>query len=233
MGAPESPARIALAVVAKVPVPGAVKTRLCPPLSPVEAARLARCFLEDRIAQVRLVPGADPILAFAPATRARELAGLVPPGVRLLPQRGADLGARLQRLLAGLLAEGYSGAVAVDADSPTLPLAFLRAACRVLRRGRVDVVLGPCLDGGYYLIGLRAPAPALFATMPWSTPAVLEETVARARRLGLRLALLPPWFDVDRGEDLVRLRASLKGGPAAYRPARTLAFLRGQAGGSG
>jgi rSAM/selenodomain-associated transferase 1 len=218
-------ARIALAVMAKVPVAGAVKTRLCPPLSPVEAAQLARCFLQDRIAQVRRVAEADPIVAFAPAERGIGLAGLVPPGLRLVPQRGPDLGARLDRLLTDLLAEGYAGAVAVDADSPTLPVAFLRAACRMLGRGRADVVVGPCEDGGYYLIGLRAPAPGLFTAMPWSTPAVLGETIARARRLGLRLALLPRWFDVDRGEDLARLRASLGTG-AAFRPPRTLAFLR-------
>ena len=83
--------------------------------------------------------------------------------------------------------------------------------------------MGPCEDGGYYLIGLRAPAPALFADMPWSTAVVTEETLARARRLGLRLALLPRWFDVDRGEDLARLRAPAP--PEAFRAPRTLAFL--------
>jgi glycosyltransferase A (GT-A) superfamily protein (DUF2064 family) len=93
----------------------------------------------------------------------------------------------------------------------------------VLGEGAVDVVVGPCEDGGYYLIGLRAPAPALFRDMPWSTEAVTEETLARARALRLRLALLPTWFDVDRGEDLARLRAPAP--PEAFRPPRTLAFL--------
>jgi glycosyltransferase A (GT-A) superfamily protein (DUF2064 family) len=72
----------------------------------------------------------------------------------------------------------------------------------VLREAAADVVVGPCDGGGDYLIGLRAPAPALFAGMPWSTAMVTEETLARARRLGLRLALPPSWFDVDGGEDL-------------------------------
>ena len=85
-------------------------------------------------------------------------------------------------------------------------------------------MLGPSLDGGYYLIGLRQAAPQLFREMPWSTPAVLDETVARIRRVGLRLSLLPPWFDVDRGADLERLRASAHR-PGAHQPARTLAFL--------
>ena len=92
-----------------------------------------------------------------------------------------------------------------------------------MRDGAADVVVGPCEDGGYYLIGLRVPAPALFADMPWSTAAVTAETLARSRRLGLRVSLLPSWFDVDRGDDLARLRASAP--PGAFRPTRTLAFL--------
>jgi rSAM/selenodomain-associated transferase 1 len=215
--------RIALAVMAKVPMAGEVKTRLCPPLAPAEAASLAECFLLDRLEQLAAVPDADALVAFAPRERQPALRALVPPGIRLVPQEGADLGARLDRVLTELLAEGYTGAIAVDADSPTLPTTYLRRACAVLREDAVDGVVGPCEDGGYYLIGLRAPAPALFSDMPWSTAAVTEETLARARGLGLRLALLPSWFDVDRGEDLTRLQ--MAGPPEAFRPARTLAFL--------
>jgi uncharacterized protein len=216
--------RVALAVMAKVPAPGEVKTRLCPPLTPAEAATLAECFLLDRLEQLGRMPDVDALLAFAPPERRPALHGLVPPRVRLVPQAGADLGARLDRVLTELLAEGYTGAIAVDADSPTLPTAYLRRACALLREGAVDAVVGPCEDGGYYLIGLRAPAPALFTDMPWSTAAVTDETLARARRLGLRLALLPSWFDVDRGEDLARLQ--VPGPPEGFQPARTLAFLR-------
>jgi rSAM/selenodomain-associated transferase 1 len=216
--------RVAVAVMAKVPVAGEVKTRLCPPLAPTEAATLAECFLLDRLAQLGEVSDADALVAFSPREREAALRGLVPPGVRLIPQEGADLGARLDRVLTDLLAEGYAGAIAVDADSPTLPTAYLRRACAVLREGAVSAVVGPCEDGGYYLIGLRAPAPALFRDMPWSTAAVTPETLARSRRLGLRLALLPSWFDVDRGEDLARLRAPAP--PEAFGPTRTLAFLR-------
>ena len=211
--------------MAKVPVAGEVKTRLCPPLTPQQAAALARCFLQDRVEQLAALAGTDALVAFTPPEREAELAALLPDGVRRVAQSGADLGARLDRLLTDLLAEGYAGAAAVDADSPTLPLVYLRAACRHLRQGTADVVVGPCDDGGYYLIGVRAPAPALFRAMPWSTPAVLDETLARARRLGLRLALLPAWFDVDRGEDLERLRVSPAAGPEPFRPPRTLAFL--------
>jgi rSAM/selenodomain-associated transferase 1 len=215
--------RVALAVMAKVPVAGQVKTRLCPPLTPAEAATLARCFLLDRLDQLGEVSDGDVLVAFAPKERDAEMRDLLPAGIRRVPQEGSDLGARLDRVLTDLLTEGYAGVIAVDADSPTLPTAYLRQACAVIRDGPVDVVVGPCEDGGYYLIGVRVPAPALFADMPWSTAMVTQETVARTRRLGLRLALLPSWFDVDRGEDLARLRAPAP--PEAFRPPRTLSFV--------
>ena len=216
--------RIPVAIMAKVPAAGEVKTRLCPPLTPAQAAGLARCFLQDRIGQLHEIPTVALVVAFTPPEREQELRLLLPDGVRLVQQQGADLGARLDRLLGDLVAEGAGGAIAVDADSPTLPTDFVRRARTHLAERTADVVLGPCDDGGYYLIGLRQAAPELFREMPWSTPAVLDETVARARRLGLSLALLPPWFDVDRGGDLERLRVSADA-PGAHRPPRTLAFL--------
>jgi len=120
--------------------------------------------------------------SFHAPQRGQELRALLPDGVRLVPQPGGDLGARLDRLLTDLVAEGAVGAVAVAADSPTLPTDFVRRARAHLPQRTADVVLGPCDDGGYYLIGLRQAAPELFTAMPWSTPAVLGETVARARR---------------------------------------------------
>jgi rSAM/selenodomain-associated transferase 1 len=215
---------VALAVMAKVPAAGAVKTRLCPPLTPDDAAALARCFLLDRVEQLSAVAAGDPMVAFAPAGRQAEMQALLPCGTRLVAQAEGDLGTRLDRLLTGLLAEGYAAAIAVDADSPTLPTAHLERACRALAAGTADVVVGPCDDGGYYLIGLRAPAPSLFRDMPWSTAGVLAETVGRAARAGLALALLPSWFDVDRGDDLRRLRPSART-PDAFPAPRTLTFL--------
>ena len=222
-----SPGRIALAAMARVPIAGEVKTRLCPPLRPEQAAELARCFLEDRVEQLRGLPASDRLVAFTPPEREAELRALVPGDVRLLPQHGADLGARMSRLLSDLLAEGYAGAIAVGTDTPTLPTAYLVEACEALRSGAADVVLGPSEDGGYYLIGLGRPAPELFVNVPWSTAAVYAETLSRARASGRRISVLPSWFDVDRVPDLARLgRAPERG---AYRPRRTLAFVAGLA----
>lgn len=215
--------RVAVAAMAKVPMAGEVKTRLCPPLRPDEAARLARCFLLDRVEQLVGLPACDPLVAYLPPEREAELRALLP-GVRLWPQVGAELGLRMDRLLSDLLAEGYAGAVAVGTDTPTLPTAYLAETCRLLGGGAADVVLGPAEDGGYYLIGLAAPAPALFVDMPWGTSTVYRTTLARAEGDGRRVVVLPTWFDVDRGEDLGRL-ARAPADPQAYRPPRTLAFL--------
>ena len=217
------PGRVALAAMAKVPIAGAVKTRLCPPLQPDEAAELARCFLEDRVEQLGAVPVGDRLVAFTPPEHALAVRALVPPDVRIVPQQGVDLGARMNGLLTDLLAEGYAGALVVGTDTPTLPTAYLVEAAAVLREAAADVVLGPSEDGGYYLIGLTAPAPELFVDMAWSTATVCEETLRRARAAGRRVSVLPTWFDIDRIADLARLRDDP--GRDAYRPWRTLACL--------
>lgn len=199
--------------MAKAPRPGEVKTRLCPPLSPAEAAELYRCFLLDKVAQVRSVDGATAVLAFTPDTDRRTFEALAP-GVSLLAQRGDDLGSRLLNGLDDLLRGGHAGALAIDSDTPTLPTDFLRQAIDLVVTPGIDVVLGPTEDGGYYLIGMRTVWPSLFAAMPWSTAEVFPETIRRAEAHGLRVACLPSWFDVDTGDDLDRLVALVRRGDA-------------------
>ena len=199
----------AVVVFAKAPRAGAVKTRLCPPLSPAAAARLYHCFLLDVLERVRALGGITPVIAYAPR-RAREFFAATQPGMRLVPQGGGDLGARMARVFERLFACGFAPVVILGADSPTLPLRHLRAAIRLLVRGTHDGVIGPSEDGGYYLIGLRAPCPALFSGISWSTGRVLAQTLAKARRTGRRLRRLPPWYDVDTIEDLRRLAVELR-----------------------
>jgi len=209
---------IAVAIMAKAPLPGQVKTRLCPPLSPDEAASLYRCFLLDKIQQVRALDRARPVIAYAPQD-AGQIFGALAPDLALLPQRGPDLGVRLTGILERLLASGHAGAVAIDSDTPTLPIRLLQQAVdRLADDPDLDGVLGPTEDGGYYLIGLKTPQPVLFTDMPWSTHDVLPETMRRAEQRRLRLAQLSPWYDVDTSEDLDRLRAELARSEARIAP---------------
>jgi len=221
MGRVDQP--VGLAVMAKAPRAGAVKTRLCPPLRPPEAAELARCFLLDAVDRVGAVAGTRPVIAYAPLEARGEFESLAP-GFALLAQQGDDLGARQSRLLTEVLALGHEAALVMGTDAPTLPRECLDEAVSLVMAPDVDLVLGPTDDGGYYLVGLRVPCPALFEDIPWSTSAVLSRTLERAQRLGLRVACLPAWFDVDTKADLERLAAELAVTPGRH-PRHTRDFL--------
>ncbi|HEX8352506.1 MAG TPA: TIGR04282 family arsenosugar biosynthesis glycosyltransferase [Pyrinomonadaceae bacterium] len=231
--------------MAKAPRPGGVKTRLVPPLAGPEAARLAACFFADTVALAQGV-AATVLVAYAPADgraaleealRAAALEGgpgeETPRenikrggGLLWLEQRGGDLGERLAGVVERAAALGLGPMLLVGADSPTLPPAFLAAALEGLDVGRADVALGPTEDGGYYAVGLRAPARGLFYSVEWSTPRAYAQTARNAERLGLRLLELPRWYDVDTPADLLRLRAEFADDEGARRRApRTHAWV--------
>lgn len=202
--------RSAVAIMAKVPQPGQVKTRLCPPLSSQEAAELYRCFLLDKIAQVENLHGAVPVLSYGPPEAQSFFQSFVPPQFLLVPQRGGELGSRLHSTFVQLFGHGFGHVLAIDSDTPTLPSAYLQHALAAIAQPENDVVLGPTEDGGYYLIGLRDAHRELFDEMPWSTPQVLTETLRRAEAQHLHAVCVEPWFDVDTPDDLRRLLAFLK-----------------------
>jgi len=193
-------------VMVKAPRAGAVKTRLVPPLSGAQAAALAACFAQDTVAALRrVVP--EVVVAYAPADGRAALEALLPPGnLSWLEQRGADLGARLDAAFTHAAARGHSPVVVVGGDSPTLPPSFVARAVATLAAGESDIALGPTEDGGFYLVGLRRPAPGLFRNVAWSTPHAHRQTARNAARLGLRVLDLPRWYDVDTFSDLLHLR---------------------------
>ena len=199
---------IAVAIMAKQPVPGAVKTRLRPLLSDSDIAALYDGFLRDRISQVRSLHNATPVIAYSPA-ESRPFFAQLAPDFLLLPQVGDSLSARLSSTFQQLFDRGHKGVMATDSDSPTLPTENLKRALDVLSAPAADVVLGPSDDGGYYLIGLRRLHPELFDSMPWSTPQVYDETLRRAARLGLEATSLAAWYDVDTPVEFERLRAEV------------------------
>ncbi len=221
-----------LVLYARIPRKGAVKTRMEALLDPEERLVLHLSLLEDSVRLLRLVAdraGARPVLAFSetwdPSGDPAALGSLAQAsrGMERLPQRGDDLGARLRNTFADLGRSGAGGAVIFGSDSPTLPPEWLESACEKVARGS-GVVLGPALDGGYYLIGARTPPPGLFEGLSWGSGAVLESTLRGLLRLGRRPSLLPPWYDVDRPEDLRRVRrdaARWRG----FGPDRTESFV--------
>lgn len=207
---PQDPAvagRVVIAVMAKAPLLGKVKTRLAPRLGEEGALLLYRALLADKLAQLRQVHGVVPAVAFTPAEAAPALRDLAGPGVLLFAQRGGDLGERLHHACVDLFAAGAAGVLLVDADTPTLPVALLVEGVAALAPDAV--VLGPAWDGGYYSIGLRAPRAELFSGVAWSTRHVLSQTVALARSSGLELRFLQSWGDVDEPADLDRLAREL------------------------
>ncbi len=197
----------ALVIMAKRPAVGRTKTRLCPLLEPAAAVALYRAMLQDTIELAAQVDGVQLAIAVTPPEATDDFRPMSPPGAVLLPVAGADIGDCLHQVLGRLLVEGHPKAVAIDSDSPTLPIAHLRQTIALL--DETDVVLGPCEDGGYYLIGLKQPQPELFRGIAWSTAQVTIQTLARAEALGLTVALLPAWYDVDVAADLDRLRSEL------------------------
>jgi uncharacterized protein len=198
-----------IAVFARAPEPGKVKTRLIPALGAAAAAELQRR-LSLHALETAIASGIGPVeLWCAPDADhpffidcSRRFA------VALFPQGRGDLGERMSRALEAMLGTGER-AILIGSDIPSLTPQYLCDADAALEEG-CDAVLGPAEDGGYVLIGLRRAAPALFDNMPWGSPAVCAQTRARLENMRLRYRELPSLWDLDRPEDLARLDESLR-----------------------
>lgn len=213
-----APGVTAALIVAKRPLPGLVKTRLVPPLTEVQAAELHALSLAAVLEWTRKCHDVTPIWVVTPDESA-EIGG-APRSLDVhdvWPQGDGDLGARLDRAVRRAVDHGFERVILLGADSPTLPEDTLFRTREWLDDH--DAVIGPCEDGGYYLLALKAPCTALFRDIPWSQSAVFEITVQRARSAGLRLAFLPAWYDLDRVDDLRRADAELAVADLRRRPA--------------
>ncbi len=198
---------VAVCIVVKAPVPGQVKTRLCPPLSPAEAASLQSALLLDTYRAVAGLEGAQAQLIYT-GDRTR-----FPEKIRSLPayiQRGGDLGARIEQAMRIGLAQS-DRAIVIGADLPALTSEQLRAAVYALDNS--DVVLGPSPDGGFYLIAMRSsPPPGLLSGLVWSAPETYRVCAARLVQREYRLAEISSCSDVDTIEDLRQLNEQIKKG---------------------
>lgn len=182
-----------LGIFVRSPVTGEVKTRLAPTVDPSEARDLYLAFIADLGA--RLGTSKHRPTVFLAGERTPDLVSVLDPRWPIEPQSEGTLGDRLVAAFAHLLKGPTDRAVIVGSDSPDLPLPFLKRAFQALKHR--DVVLGPAVDGGYYLVGLRAPAPRLFAGIHWGSSTVFDETLDAIERECLSLSILPPWYDVD------------------------------------
>jgi len=225
----------AFVLYARVPRRGEVKTRMLPHLDADEALALHLALIEDSLDLLRQATAeadAVPYVAFSepwepsrdgPDHRLSRAIG----DIRLLPQRGTDLGDRLIHTCDDLLDRRHSGVVVIGSDSPTLPPERLVHAQAALRQ-EAEAVVGPTDDGGYYLIGVGRRLPGLFDGISWGTGTVYADTMAAALRIGVRVDVLPFWYDIDRVGDLARLyrETQRKPGQAAGTMAITATLAR-------
>lgn len=217
----DRPGACALAMMIKAPRPGLSKTRLSPPLTLEEAAGISACFLRDTTANIGTVvsrSGAYPaagVAVYTPVGLESAFDGLLPAGFSLVAQRGELFGDRLIFATEDLFSLGYGSVCLIDSDSPTLPAGALVEAVEALAQPGERVVLGASEDGGYYLIGLKAPYRRLFEDVDWSTEHVAGQTRQRVAELGLELVELPVWYDVDDAATLRSLCEEMFGNTAA------------------
>jgi uncharacterized protein len=194
-----------ICVFAKPPEPGSAKTRLIPAVGTDGAAALAEAFLQDTWSTVGSLSWARPVIA--------STAPFQPRGLEAAPeiwlQGEGDLGERLERIFRRALLESEF-AFALGADSPGLPARLLEQAREAMREA--DAVMGPCEDGGFYLLGLRKCPAGLLAGIRWSEAGTFEQVRTRLKSAGMRILVLDSWFDVDLPEDLEKLRKKIIAG---------------------
>jgi rSAM/selenodomain-associated transferase 1 len=205
----------ALIVFLKHPRPGRVKTRLAAALGGDTAAALYRALAEEVLRATVPRPGEyETLVFFDPPEAAVEMRAWLP-GVRLRPQSAGDVGQRMAAAFDRVFERGPRRVAIIGTDVPAMTRETVAGALAGL--DEADAVIGPAEDGGYYLVALREPHPELFEDVAWSTPTVLEETLARAAAAGLRVRQLAHLRDVDTLADLraewSRLRTLLEDRP--------------------
>jgi rSAM/selenodomain-associated transferase 1 len=194
----------ALILLAKAPIPGEVKTRLCPPFTKASAAAFYSCLLEDTAEEMARVTRVNRYLFYTPSGSARIFRRSPYEGFEHLPQSRGNLGKRMAAAFDTAFTRGATRAVLVGADCPALSATLVRAAFRELA-SCAGAVFGPSNDGGFYLIALSARAPSLFRGVDWGTGSVLSEVSRRCRAAGLPYALLPSAQDIDTVDDVTSL----------------------------
>jgi uncharacterized protein len=210
-----------LAIMAKAPRPGAVKTRLAPSLSLKAVIAFYCCLLNDTLALARSLGDVE-VAIMCPDSDANELAQLAGNEASVVAQKGKGLAAGLTSVFAHFTEDHQRRIIAFNSDSPHLPRSVLEDAFETLTAH--DVVVGPTHDGGYYLVGGKTSYPTLFARDGMGSSSALERLLARARALELSVGFVDPFYDIDVADDLTRLAAELRLAPE--RAPRTAEWLK-------
>jgi rSAM/selenodomain-associated transferase 1 len=219
MSGPTIAIRGAVVVMAKAPREGCVKTRLTAAYPPRDVVQLSDCMLRDTLALAQALSRVH-VAVMCPSGDVSDLEARLPPGIQIAGQRGTGLAAALASAFERFVPQ-FRPVIALDSDSPHLPLAILQSAFELLETN--DVVVGPTEDGGYYLVGASATHPRLFDPAPLGTRNARDALLGNVRALGLSVAFTEPWYDVDVPADLRRIAAELETEPA--RAPRTAALL--------
>src|SRR4051794_18822779 len=210
-----------IAVMAKASTPGITKTRLVPPLRFEEAAAFNTAFLQDVAANLMAAGRQAEItgyMAFGPPGSEGFFERALGRDIGLISAWRPNFGDCLLLAIEAMLARGHSAAVVLNSDSPTLPTPLLVETAEVLARPGDCAVLGPSTDGGYYLLGLKQAHRRMFEDITWSTERVAEQTLERARKIGLDVYILPAWYDVDDLQSLRTLHEEICGDGRVLRP---------------
>lgn len=196
-----------LILMCKAPRPGSVKTRMAATLGPGRACEIYRSMVDTLLDQLEGVDSVE--LRFTPADASSEVASWKRrPSWRLQPQGEGDLGQRMLEAQSSAFSKGARRVVIIGSDCPELVTADIHEAFQALQTS--DLVLGPAVDGGYWLIGVTSVMPELFRDIPWSQSEVFEQTMARALALRLQVSFLRILRDIDTAEDWEQFGQQLK-----------------------
>jgi rSAM/selenodomain-associated transferase 1 len=200
----------ALLTFVKAPVPGTVKTRLQADMGADRTVEVYKAFIRETLFRCSRLSGLDRFLGCAPSRNhafLREIAETY--AMPMFNQRGSDLGKRIVNAFKDFFKKGYSDIVLIGSDSPTIPGDYIKKAFGALKQN--DFVVGPCCDGGMYLVGARKTIePDVFKNIPWDTSEVLNLVLANLFSRNVRFSMLPFWYDVDNIDDMKFLELHLK-----------------------
>jgi rSAM/selenodomain-associated transferase 1 len=213
-----------LVMFTKFPERGQVKSRLAKDLGEDRAAELYRCFIEDLLARLSRGPYRFQ-MAFYPADKEHEIKGMLGNEFSYIPQAGENLGERMKNAFIRCFSEGSQSVVVIGSDSPDLPAWIIEEA--FFSMDDHDAVIGPSVDGGYYLIGFRRETfnPDVFARPTWGMENVFRQTMTILQETGALVYLLPVWQDIDRPEDIAVLIG--KSEKTGFTNSKTMLYLRG------